>query len=137
MSERWVRKVSSRTLPSTDEVITTWFESSSDDLIDSPPDLRDHSDLQLGDLFYHYTTNDYQLWIWEVNTDAKLCWVPVKFMSARNGKYLTLTLQERRPSWVSYKYALARKRERECLIPFLCPESPSDQSPVLRQGYQV
>ncbi|PIL31022.1 hypothetical protein GSI_05716 [Ganoderma sinense ZZ0214-1] len=80
-------------------VVTAWFESSSDKLVDSPPDLRDHPDLRLGDLFYHSTANDYQLWIWEVNDHGVLCWVRVKFMSVRNGLYLTLTPGERRPSW--------------------------------------
>ncbi|PIL37504.1 hypothetical protein GSI_01198 [Ganoderma sinense ZZ0214-1] len=122
VTEQWVRKVSCRTLPSADDagdraehaIITSWFESSSDvsdALIDCPPNLRDHPDLQIGDLFYHSTPTDYQLWIWEVDEDDKLRWVRVKFMSVRNGLYLTLTPEERRPSWVSEKYARARKRQ--------------------------
>ncbi|KAI0644327.1 hypothetical protein C8Q79DRAFT_1012119 [Trametes meyenii] len=84
-------------------VTTYWFEAAEigDELIDAPPDLTDDSDLHLGDLFYHHTHSEYQLWLWTIGKDGKAAWEPVFYGYTReDGRHLIVTETMKFPSWV-------------------------------------
>ncbi|KAI0364224.1 hypothetical protein BV20DRAFT_1057371 [Pilatotrama ljubarskyi] len=92
-------------------VKTSWFEAEeiSDELIDSPPDLTGESDLEIGDLFYHRTPSEFQLWLWTTgrdnDDDGAPFWKPVTAGYARaDGRRLTVTPALRKPSWVTSDY---------------------------------
>ncbi|KAL7284233.1 hypothetical protein ACG7TL_001515 [Trametes sanguinea] len=86
---------------------TSWYEAEEvgEDLIGAPPDLTGESDLEQGDLFYHRTPTDYQLWMWTTAEDGRLFWQSVYDGFARHdGRRLTLTKAQKLPSWVSNEW---------------------------------
>ena len=82
-------------------VTTAWYQAdrSSDQLLGAPPRLK-HK-LTLGELFYHCTPAQYQLWVWTDDGAKRPRWVPVKCGYKRDdGRYLIITNKDKFPSWV-------------------------------------
>ena len=95
------------------KIVTAWFESFSNTLYTRPPDIRAHPELQLGDLFYHYTATQYQLWMWTEDSAGSPRWMGVFWGYERaDGLRLTLTPTTRKPSWVNERRF--KERQRDC-----------------------
>ncbi|CDO77463.1 hypothetical protein BN946_scf184881.g6 [Trametes cinnabarina] len=88
-------------------VSTTWYEAEEigEGLIETPPDLTAEMAPQEGDLFYHWTALDYQLWLWTKAADGNLFWKPVQDgFTRQDGRRLTLTKVMKMPTWVSAEW---------------------------------
>ncbi|KAI1783095.1 hypothetical protein LXA43DRAFT_1102989 [Ganoderma leucocontextum] len=92
-------------------IVTAWFESKSDTLLQCPPDLRLHPELQLGDIYYHSTASRYQLWCRVLDNKGEPFWDEAYWAYERNGLFLTLTGSLQRPSWVNKRRLATRERE--------------------------
>ncbi|KAI0712368.1 hypothetical protein C8Q76DRAFT_797227 [Earliella scabrosa] len=94
-----------RTVTSSNElrppVTTPWYQAdqSSDQPLDAP--LRLKHELTIGELYYHRTPAQYQLWLWTDDTVKGPHWAPVKCGYKRSdGRYLIITNKDKYPSWV-------------------------------------
>ncbi|KAJ2968070.1 hypothetical protein NUW54_g13325 [Trametes sanguinea] len=79
---------------------TAWFETRSNDALANPPDLTQHGELELGDLYYHRYGEDFQLWLWTDEGGGDPRWKPVWIGYPKDGRKLTLTEGLKRPSWI-------------------------------------
>lgn len=90
-------------------MITYWYQADvvRNNLLDYPPDLTKVPGtecLVLGDLYYHCTPTQYQLWIWAREKNQKAAWKPVKCGHKRDDdRYLIITKTDKFPSWVQYE----------------------------------
>ncbi|KAH9895962.1 hypothetical protein C8Q73DRAFT_665004 [Cubamyces lactineus] len=86
-------------------VLATWFETENigEALIDRPPDLTGEPGLvvEIGDLYYHRTSTQYQFWLWSIGPQGEPFWMPVHYGYIReDGRRLIVTTANRWPSWV-------------------------------------
>ncbi|KAI0742715.1 hypothetical protein C8Q80DRAFT_1273330 [Daedaleopsis nitida] len=100
-------------------VYTYWFATQGQTTIRHPPDFN-QDDLQLGDLFYHRTTQkpkSGQLWLWIDDRGIGPYWKRVEIGYRReDGRRLSLSQVRKSPSWVREEYFMRRTVEsRLCL----------------------
>ncbi|PIL26909.1 hypothetical protein GSI_10047 [Ganoderma sinense ZZ0214-1] len=105
-----------------ERIVTAWFESRSDALLECPPDLRLHPELHYGDIFYHRTATRYQLWCWTLGSNNEEFWDEAYWGYERSGLFLTLTGILQRPSWVSQRRLATREREIEMSVADSLPQ---------------
>lgn len=89
-----------------EHTVVAWYQDDliHNGLIDSPVDLAHDAALSLGDLYYHRTPAQYQLWLWTMGQDGPW-WKPVTWGHVReDGKRLIVTKLSKWPSWVSESY---------------------------------
>ncbi|KAI0650197.1 hypothetical protein C8Q79DRAFT_1006485 [Trametes meyenii] len=90
---------------------TWWFETTSNDAIPRPPArLAQQDDLKPGDLFLHrIEKKQHQLWHWVDDEGLGLHWKSIHVGSRRaDGRRLTLTPKQKRPSWVGEDWYIRR-----------------------------
>ena len=83
---------------------TRWYESWATSTLHAPPlEMADHRELQLGDLFCHWTPASIlpTMWLWCVGSDKRASWLAVAMGHPREQDARRLGLTDNhRPSWV-------------------------------------
>ncbi|KAI1789839.1 hypothetical protein LXA43DRAFT_1095922 [Ganoderma leucocontextum] len=95
------------------EFKTRWYESWDTSIFSTPPpDMAEHRDLQLGDLFCHWTQASWKptIWLWSVGSNNRLGWLAVSPGHPRpeDERRLELTASHR-PSWRGQSERLSAK----------------------------
>ncbi|RPD58127.1 hypothetical protein L226DRAFT_573255 [Lentinus tigrinus ALCF2SS1-7] len=99
---------------------TFWFECWGDENIaNPPPDIADHRELTIGDLFCYWmpVSLDPTMWLWSFGRDGRPHWLPVLQGHVRieDDRKLTLT-ESHKPSWAKderyRKRLLQQEQER-------------------------
>ncbi|CDO77462.1 hypothetical protein BN946_scf184881.g5 [Trametes cinnabarina] len=89
-----------------------WWETKSDELLDTPPDITHYPELTLGDVFLHRSANKNQLWVWDkVHGTNQWRSVYLGWQRPVDGRKLSLTEGRKVPSWLESDWFHKRRMQ--------------------------
>lgn len=92
-----------------------WWETTSPERVQEPPDLSNRQELRLGDLFLHRHDDGIQIWIWTPGREEQSRqWrkIPEGYVRA-DGRILAFTEVNKQPSWLDPDWHTTRRKQRE------------------------
>ncbi|PIL33819.1 hypothetical protein GSI_04444 [Ganoderma sinense ZZ0214-1] len=99
--------------PDAVKVMMCWWETTSLERVQEPPNLSHREELRLGDLFLHRHDNGIQIWIWtQGREEQSRQWkkIPEGYVRA-DGRILAFTEVNKQPSWLDADWHSTRRKQ--------------------------